>query len=107
LVEVVIDIRGLVDAGIVDQDVDAALPRRRRAPNLGDALGIGEIAGHEMALIGAELLLQLRRPTPGDDVVQHGPAADTGHAAHDRGADAAAAAGYQDNLAAQVDHRGR
>ncbi len=102
--ELVIHIRRLIDARIVDQHIDLAAPGQRLPPDLQHAAILRQIPGDKMAAIGAQFLLHVGCAARGLDVVQHGGPARLHDLAHDGGADAPAAAGDEGDLAREIDH---
>jgi hypothetical protein len=79
------------DAGVVDQDVDAAEPRVRVGDERGDRVGVGDVGLDDVpvAVVRRQVLAQrvggLRRPLMADDARR----AVAGEGQGDRAADAA------------------
>ena len=91
-----VDADRLVDAGVVDQDVDTAQSRDERVDRLVDRGSVGDVESQRLGrvAVGAELVARLAREVEqhvsGDDMHSGG-----GKLAADLGAEAARATGHE------------
>ncbi len=102
--EVGVDARRDVDAGVVDQHVDAALPGNGVAPQRGHAASVLEIGPHQVAPLAANLVGERHGALVAPAVVQHDVASRAREGADDGGADPSRPAGHEGHLSAEIDH---
>ena len=103
-IEVAVGIGGFVDAGVVDQDVDAALPSLRSIPHGLGGSGIGEVAADGERPARPRGIDQRLGGFATAAVVDDHVCAQPQQHRHRRRPDAARAAGHQHRLSRHVDH---